>query len=78
MNIQRCNSLLCFALQTVRSLLQNVLLFPAGGWLVDSSSNQPDQTEYMSQEDDQERLREKELDFLRAQCIPEVIFRDLN
>ena len=60
-------------LQTVRSLLQNVLLFPAGGWLVDSSSNQSDQTEFMSQEDDQDRLREKELDYLRAQCIPEVI-----
>lgn len=51
-----------------------MLLFPAGGWLVDSSTNHPDQTELMSQEDDQDKLREKELEYLRAQCIPEVTF----
>lgn len=64
--------------QTVRSLLYNVLLFPAGGWLVDSTSNHPDQTELMSQEDDQDKLREKELEYLRAQCIPEVTLRQSN
>ncbi|KAK3932188.1 Nuclear pore complex protein Nup107 [Frankliniella fusca] len=58
--------------KTVRSLLYNVLLFPAGGWLVDSTSSS-DQTELLSQEDDQDKLRKKELDFLRAQCIPEVV-----
>ncbi|KAJ1525276.1 hypothetical protein ONE63_010099 [Megalurothrips usitatus] len=59
--------------KTVKTLLYNVLLFPAGGWLVDSNPNYADQTEFMSQEDDQDKLREKEMEYLRAQSIPEIV-----
>lgn len=49
----------------MKQLLFNVLLFPDGGWLVDSKSN----GEPCTPEDE---LREHQLEKLRELCIPKV------
>jgi len=50
----------------VKQLLFNVLLFPDGGWLVDSTSGND---ESCTPEDE---LREHQLEKLRELCIPKV------
>jgi len=57
----------CFFLfQAVKQLLFNVLLFPDGGWLVDSKNSND---ESCTPEDE---LREHQLKKLRELCIPKV------
>jgi len=56
----------CFFFQAVKQLLFNVLLFPDGGWLVDSTSGND---ESCTPEDE---LREHQLEKLRELCIPKV------
>lgn len=55
-----------FCFQAVKQLLFNVLLFPDGGWLVDSknSNGEPCTSE--------NELREHQLEKLRELCIPKV------
>lgn len=55
-----------FLFQAVKQLLFNVLLFPDGGWLVDSKSSND---EPCTSEDE---LREHQLEKLRELCIPKV------
>lgn len=52
--------------QAVKQLLFNVLLFPDGGWLVDSKDNND---EPYTPEDE---LREHQLAKLRELCIPKI------
>lgn len=52
--------------QAVKQLLFNVLLFPDGGWLVDSKSSND---EPCTPEDE---LREHQLEKLRELCIPKI------
>jgi nuclear pore complex protein Nup107 len=49
----------------VKQLLFNVLLFPDGGWLVDSRSNDEPCTP-------ENELREHQMEKLRELCIPKV------
>lgn len=52
--------------KAVKQLLFNVLLFPDGGWLIDSNNN----TEEPCSSD--EVLREHQLEKLRELCIPKI------
>ncbi|XP_012255670.2 nuclear pore complex protein Nup107 [Athalia rosae] len=52
--------------KAVKQLLFNVLLFPDGGWLVDSNYNNE---EHSSRE---EQLRENQMDNLRKLCVPKI------
>lgn len=58
--------LVFFLFQAVKQLLFNVLLFPDGGWLVDSKISND---ESCTPEDE---LREHQLKKLRELCIPKV------
>lgn len=52
--------------QAVKQLLFNVLLFPDGGWLIDSKNNNGESCISESE------LREHQLEKLRELCIPKV------
>jgi nuclear pore complex protein Nup107 len=61
-------NLLTKLLQAVKQLLFNVLLFPDGGWLVDSTNGT--NNESMLSE---EILRDHQLEKLRKLCIPKIV-----
>ncbi|XP_069673510.1 nuclear pore complex protein Nup107 [Periplaneta americana] len=57
--------------KTVKSQLYNVLTFPAGGWLVDSSMPETDDDDV--DPDNEMNRRQKQMEDLRQLCIPKVV-----